>query len=69
MTEKLVLSVAEVSIELGISRPTVYKLIKTPGFPAMRLGVGRIVIPRDALREWLNNNCENKNGMTECPEE
>lgn len=69
MAERLVLSVAEAAIELGVSRPTVYKLIKTPGFPAMRLGIGRIVIPRDALREWLNNNCANTEGMEDCQDE
>lgn len=69
--EKLALSVAETAIELGVCEKVVRNLIKTPGFPCKRIGGkgGRILIPYDALRKWVNENCENQNGMTECPEE
>lgn len=68
--EKLALSVAETAIELGVCEKVVRNLIKTPGFPCRRIGGkgGRILIPRDALREWLNNDCANPEGLTECQE-
>ncbi len=53
--EKLALSVDEMAQLLGISRPIAYKLIKQEGFPAIKVGDRRILIPVEALRAWLNN--------------
>ena len=36
-----------------ISRSGVYELLRTPGFPVLHLG-RRIIVPRDALIEWLD---------------
>jgi excisionase family DNA binding protein len=52
--EKLAINVDELGQMLGISRPVAYKLIKREGFPAIRIGQRRILIPVDSLREWLN---------------
>ena len=38
---------------LGISRATAYKLIKQPGFPALRVSSKKIVIPKDKLVQYL----------------
>lgn len=50
--EKTVMSVQELSAQMGISLPKAYELTKTPGFPVIRIGT-RILIPVDAFREWL----------------
>ena len=50
--EKETMSVQELSTQMGISLPKAYELVKSPGFPSIRIGT-RILIPVDAFREWL----------------
>ena len=50
--ERITLSVQELSAQMGISLPKAYELVKTPGFPTLRIGT-RILIPIDAYKEWL----------------
>jgi excisionase family DNA binding protein len=50
--EKTTMSVQELSSQMGISLPKAYELVKTQGFPSIRIGT-RILIPIDAFREWL----------------
>jgi excisionase family DNA binding protein len=50
--EKETMSVQELSSQMGISLPKAYELVKSPGFPSIRIGT-RILIPVDAFREWL----------------
>ena len=50
--EKTTMSVQELSAQLGISLPKAYALVKSEGFPSIRIGT-RILIPVDAFREWL----------------
>ena len=50
--EKTTMSVQELSAQMGISLPKAYELVRTPGFPSIRIGT-RILIPIDAFREWL----------------
>lgn len=40
---------------LHISRPTASNLVKSPGFPVLRIGK-RILIPLDSLKEWIAEN-------------
>lgn len=50
--EKLTLSITETAAVLGVSRPTIYRLIQTDGFPLLKLGrISRI--PKKALEEWI----------------
>ena len=49
---KETMSVQEMSLKMGISLPKAYELVKTPGFPSIKIGT-RILIPVDAFREWL----------------
>jgi len=49
---KRVLSVTETAETLGVSRPTVYKMIQEGGFPAVKLR-RRTVIPIVELDEWI----------------
>lgn len=58
--DKIVYSITEAASALGVSRPTVYKLLRVPGFPAARIG-GRWVIPVDALHDWVISQCKHKN--------
>ena len=50
--EKTTMSVQELSSQMGISLAKAYELVKTPGFPTLRIGT-RILIPVDAYRSWL----------------
>ena len=50
--ERTTMSVQELSAQMGISLPKAYELVRTPGFPSIRIGT-RILIPIDAFREWL----------------
>ena len=49
----MLLSISEVSTVLGVSRPTIYRLIHSKNFPIVHLG-GRVLIPVRQLEEWLN---------------
>lgn len=51
----LMLSVPEMATALGISRAGAYELARSGGFPALRIG-NRIVIPKDSLQKWVNQN-------------
>lgn len=59
MAEKMALSVAEAAEALGISRRSLYNLIKSDGFPVLELG-GRRVIPVDLLQEWMHKRVEGR---------
>ena len=51
----MMLSVLEMAAALGISRAGDYELVRTEGFPVLKIGT-RIVIPKDKLKEWVDQN-------------
>ena len=51
----LTLPVMEVAEALRISRAGAYDLVRTEGFPALKIG-SRIVIPKEKFIEWMNEN-------------
>ena len=53
--EKTTMSVQELAVQMGISLPKAYELVKEPDFPTIRVGT-RILIPVEAYREWLIRN-------------
>ena len=53
------MSVQELSSQMGISLPKAYELVKTPGFPAIRIGT-RILIPVEGFRKWLVEQTERR---------
>ena len=53
------LNVVQVAAVLGISRAGAYELVHSEGFPALKIG-GRIVVPKDRLREWIDANTTQK---------
>ena len=56
----LMLSVKELATVLGVSRTSAYELIKTKGFPSIKIG-SRVVIPKEKLIEWIDKNTGGKN--------
>ena len=53
----LMLSVPEVTKVLGISRAGAYELVRSAGFPKIRIG-NRIVVPRDKFIAWIDQHSE-----------
>ena len=50
--EKLTVSITEASQILGVSRPTVYRLMRREDFPALHIG-RRVLISRSGLERWV----------------
>ena len=55
--QPLTLNAREAAGVLRISKSKVYELARTESFPAVRIGK-RVVIPRDKLIEWMNDQAE-----------
>lgn len=49
---KVAFSVAEAARSLGVSRPTMYRLLDRPDFPKVHIGT-RVIIPCKLFAEWL----------------
>lgn len=50
--EKLIYSATEAAAALSVSRPTLYKLLRTGDIPSFSVGTRRL-IPRAGLVEWI----------------
>ena len=53
----LALTAQEVGEALGISRAAAYELVRSKGFPHMRIGT-RILVPKDKFIQWINEQTE-----------
>lgn len=53
--ERKVYNVPEIAKMLGISRPAAYDLCASEGFPSIRVGERRIVVPIEAFETWLES--------------
>ena len=51
----LFLNVNIVSNVLGISKTSAYELVRSKGFPVLKIG-SRLVVPKDKFREWVEQN-------------
>lgn len=49
----LTLTVPEVGEALGISRAAAYALVRSDGFPHLRIG-SRILVPKDKFIAWID---------------
>ena len=59
------LTVMDVANLLGISRASAYELVREENFPKLKIVQGRIIIPRDRLLEWLDEQMRyEKNRVT-----
>ena len=48
------LTVMDVADLLGISRACSFELVREKNLPKLKIVTGRIIIPRDRLLEWLD---------------
>ena len=55
----IMLSVNQLANVLGISRTSSYYLVRSKGFPSITIG-SRIVIPKDELMIWIQNQLNSK---------
>lgn len=55
--DKLAYSPAETAAVLGVSRPTVYTLLKRADFPAFKVG-SRTLVSVEGLRVWVQAQAE-----------
>ena len=53
----LTLTAPEVGEVLGISRASAYELVRSKGFPHMKIGT-RILVPRDKFIQWIDQQTE-----------
>ena len=51
----LMLSVQEIAKVLGISKTSAYDLVKSKGFPVLKIG-SRLIVPKDKFRKWVEQN-------------
>ena len=51
----LMLSVQEIAKVLGISKTSAYELVRSKGFPVLKIG-SRLVVPKEKFREWVEQN-------------
>ena len=49
----LMLSVPEIAAVMGISRAGAYALVKSEGFPSLKIG-SRIVVPKEKFIDWID---------------
>lgn len=59
--DRLVYSVTETGLVLGLSRPMVYQLLNRADFPSFKVG-RRTLISADGLRAWVQKQA---GGMTD----
>lgn len=57
MANKLTYSPTETAQVLGVSRPTVYQLMKRADFPAFKVG-SRTLVSAEGLRAWVEAQVE-----------
>ena len=53
----LTLTAPEVGEVLGISRASAYELVRSRGFPHIRIGT-RILVPKDKFIQWIDQQME-----------
>ena len=53
----LTLTAPEIGEVLGISRAAAYELVRSTGFPHMKIGT-RILVPREKFLDWIDAQTE-----------
>ena len=57
----MTMNVAQLAKQLNCSLPLAYELTRQEGFPAIRIGEKRIIIPVAAFERWLENSVSKGN--------
>ena len=61
MNEKVrMLEAQDIKETLGIALGSVYKLMRRPDFPAIKVSARRYIVPEDKFRQWLDEQAEAK---------
>lgn len=55
--EPIAVSTTEAARMLGVSRPTIYKLLEKENFPAFKLGA-RTLISVEGLKKWVERQTD-----------
>lgn len=63
--ERIFYTVSDIQKILGISRPTVYKLLKRREFPWISVGGNAYRILRSGFDEWINENMHFNRDITD----
>jgi len=50
--QKLAYSVVEAAAALGVSKTTMYQIVRTEGFPVIKVG-NRSIIPIESFKRWM----------------
>jgi excisionase family DNA binding protein len=56
INQKITLTVEDMAQILEIGKSKAYELVKTPGFPFLKIG-RQIRIPTKAFYTWINEQC------------
>ena len=56
-TKKLTLSVTEAAEVMGVSRTTMYQLVKLKGFPTVQIG-NRVLVSIKGLEKWVDEQAQ-----------
>lgn len=54
------LTAHDIKKSMGIALGAVYRLMRRPDFPAIKVSARRYVVPEDAFRRWLDEQAEAK---------
>ena len=54
----IALTAEDVAQVLGVSRSNAYTLMRSRGFPTLRVGK-RMIVPKDKLLEWMEKQIKN----------
>lgn len=55
--KKLTLSVTEAAEVMGVSRTTMYQLVKIKGFPTVQIG-NRVLVSIKGLEKWVDEQAQ-----------
>lgn len=57
VSQKLTLSVTEAAQRLGVSRTTMYQIVKIKGFPTVQIG-NRVLVSVRGLEKWVDEQAQ-----------
>lgn len=55
--ERMIYTVCEIAVILGIGKNAAYDLMHQEGFPSVRVG-RRVIVPKEAFARWLDEQAQ-----------